>query len=180
VKILDIGSSAHHYAKQIIQAPDDAEVTTLDVDAAANADVLHDITRPMPEELHEGFDVVLASHVLEHIDRDYVKGVVVELAKAVKPGGELWIIVPSMEWAAGEIRKGRDTMAVQLAVFGGQRSTYDYHRSGFTLPTLRVLLSGAGLIVREAYQSPFVILLGEEQVPAVQDVVIGLKLPKEL
>jgi SAM-dependent methyltransferase len=65
---------------------------SLDANPRATADVLHDLNRfPYPFETNS-FDVVIAEHVLEHLD-DVVR-VVEELHRILKPLGTLLVEVP--------------------------------------------------------------------------------------
>jgi SAM-dependent methyltransferase len=63
---------------------------SIDLDSP-RADVHADITRPLP--LAERFDLVLCSHVLEHIPDD--RAAIRELSKVLSPGGRLVILVPT-------------------------------------------------------------------------------------
>jgi predicted SAM-dependent methyltransferase len=117
----------------------------------------------------------MASHVLEHIDRDQVLQAVRNLAEAVKVGGEFWIMVPSMEWAALQIRKSNNSPVVQLVIFGRQAGPHDYHKAGFTLMELRQLMEMIGFATRKAYQSPLGIGWNDKVYDALQDIVIGYR-----
>lgn len=174
VKVLDIGSGAESVAKQVFSHLE-IEVTRLDADAEVNPDILHDITQPLPEELHGAFDIVYVSHVLEHIDRLKVIEAFRNATKAMKNLGEIWVLVPSMEWAANEIINRREGVHVQANLFGGQRSPFDYHRCGFTLSALRQLAELSGLIIRKAYQSPFTVSFDNKEYVSLQNVVIAIR-----
>lgn len=176
MKILDIGSGKESVASLVFSHIEDKEIVRLDADANLNPDIIHDITKELPKELKGQFDIVYVSHVLEHIDRSFVIGTFINLSAALKNLGEMWIIVPSMEWAAQEILNQRDGRHIQGMIWGGQNTSWDYHRCGFTLSALRQLFELTGLVVRKAYQSPFGIVLdGDKQVNCVQNVVIGAK-----
>lgn len=151
------------------------EITRLDADEFNKPDILHDITTPLPKELHSQFDIVYMSHVLEHIERQKIINTVRYTISAVKNLGEVWIIVPSMEWAASEIIHGRDGAHVQGMLYGAQHNPFDYHRVGFTLKGLRSVMEICGLITRKAYQSPFQIQMDDVLMNCVQNVVIGTR-----
>ncbi len=179
IRILDIGSGPESVAAQIFESIEEKEIIRLDADPENSPDILHDITRPLPEEMRSQFDLVLASHVLEHVDRMQVVGTFRNVISAVKNRGEVWILVPSLEWTANEIINQRDGIHVQLAFFGGQKNPWDFHRCGFTLASLRQMVELCGLIVKKAYQSPFTIFSGETQFSAVQNIVIGARYDTE-
>lgn len=178
VKVLDIGSGSASVAAQVFSHLE-LDVTRMDADSNNKPDILHDITQPLPEELHGKFDIVYASHVLEHIDRNKVVGVFRNIIKAARNLGEIWILVPSMEWAANEIINRREGIHVQMNIFGGQQNEFDYHRCGFTLAALRQLAEISGLIVRKAYQSPFTIVSEGREYPSLQNVLIAVRFDED-
>lgn len=175
IRILDIGSGPASVAAQVFTHLEDKEIVRMDVNPDAHPDILHDITTPLPPECVGAFDIVYASHVMEHIDRIKVLETWRNLASALKHMGELWIVVPSLEWAASEILAQRETPQIQPHIFGGQHHPWDYHRCGFTLATMRVVMEINGLIVRKAYQSQFEILIDGETYPAIQNICIGAR-----
>lgn len=175
MKILDIGSGVASVAALVFSDVKDKEIVRMDANESLKPDIVHDITTPLPENLLGQFDVVYVSHVLEHIDRLKVIQTLAFLSKALKNMGEMWVIVPSMEWAASEILHGRDGLHTQGMIWGGQNTEWDYHRCGFTLASLRQLFEILQLVVRKAYQSPFGIVMGENEFKCVQNVVIGAR-----
>ena len=83
VRVLEIGAGT---VKRVPHA------VTLDVNPLAKPDVLHDLdVTPYPFEAN-AFDVVIAEHVLEHVE--HVVRVVEELHRIVAPGGVLMVEVP--------------------------------------------------------------------------------------
>lgn len=179
MKVLDVGCGSESVAAIIFKDEEHLEVTRMDANKDLAPDVLHDITLEFPENLQAQFDVVYASHVLEHIDRVSVIPTLANLASGLKDYGELWVVVPSMEWAAQEILEQRDGVHIQGMIWGGQNTPWDYHRCGFTLAALRQLFEINGLVVRKAYQSPFGIVMGGREFACVQNVVIGARIPTE-
>jgi SAM-dependent methyltransferase len=55
-----------------------------------------DLTEPLPFE-EDRFDVIYSSHVLEHIPRQRVPVLLREMARILKPGGIVRIVVPDLE-----------------------------------------------------------------------------------
>lgn len=175
VKILDVGSGYESVAEQVFTWIEDKEIVRLDGNPAANPDVLHDITEPLPEELRSSFDIVYVSHILEHIDRMKVIDTFRNISGAVRNMGEVWVVVPSLEWAANEIINRREGIHVQGVLYGGQDHPLDYHRVGFTLASLRQMVELCGLIVRKSYQSPFTTIFDNKSYQCLQNVVIGMR-----
>jgi SAM-dependent methyltransferase len=58
--------------------------------------VVHDLRQGIPAQ-DESADAVYHSHVLEHIDREYVPGLLAEIFRVLRPGGVHRIVVPHFE-----------------------------------------------------------------------------------
>lgn len=101
MKILDAGSGPGTSIK-VQQFEEDYEVHVLRVDAHPEnePDLIHDLREPLPEDLHEAFDMVILNYVLEHIPRLDALLVLPNLRDCLREKGELHVAVPSMEWAA--------------------------------------------------------------------------------
>ncbi|MGH2621525.1 MAG: methyltransferase domain-containing protein [Anaerolineales bacterium] len=172
VSLLDVGAGPEGTAQAFFP---EAVIFRLDVDPEFNPDYVHDIRAPFPEELRDRFDVVFASHVLEHVERHRVPETVANLRSAVRDGGELWILVPSLEWVAKELRKDQPSPAVLAAIYGAQSSEWQYHKSGFTLFMLRQIVEKAGLVARQAYQGPLTISLNGKPYDALQNILVSMR-----
>jgi predicted SAM-dependent methyltransferase len=175
IKILDVGSGVGSVAEKVFDWLPEKQITRLDIDPQVNPDIVHDIANPLPEEMNGQYDIVYISHVLEHVDRARVIEAFRNVIGAVRNMGEVWVVVPSMEWAANEIINKREGIHVQMNIFGAQHSPFDVHRTGFTLISLRQVVELCGLIVRRAYQSPFTIEFEGRQYNSLQNVVIGAR-----
>jgi len=66
---------------------------TLDIIGGRNVDYVYDAAKPLPFE-DDTFDLVYASHVLEHIPWYKTEEVLKEWARILKPGGVLEVWVP--------------------------------------------------------------------------------------
>jgi SAM-dependent methyltransferase len=143
VKFLDVGSGPGTNAI-IFKDRGELEVTRMDGNPDNHPDVVHDILQPFPDDHRGAYDLVLASHVLEHVDYRQVAKVLRNIVEAAQVGGEVWIFVPCMEWAARQILHGHDDIGLQATIFGGQGNQWDYHKVGFTKTLLVAAMRGAG------------------------------------
>lgn len=113
-----------------------------DVDHLGNA---NDLSR-FPDGT---FDVVYASHVVEHFDyRDELHRTLAEWLRVLKPGGQIQISVPDLEVLSGLILDKTLTMSerfmVMRMIFGGHVDAYDYHQVGLTEEFLAGFLLNTG------------------------------------
>ena len=138
----------------------EAEWVRVDLNPETGADVVADV-RDLPEDLGD-FDHILASHVLEHLGRYEALEAIKHWASFLKPGGSLHLIVPDLEWAAGQIAGGHPniTVPVMMVVYGGQGNPLLFHKWGYTCMSLRSVIEKAGLAVSLVRTGPFVIRLG--------------------
>lgn len=190
LRILDMGSGDGAVSLSMfanILKDNEYELVRMDIDPDTKPDVVHDIRQPLPAELVGQFDLVMASHVLEHCERSAVIPALKNMVAAVRVMGELWVVVPALDWVAKEIVKGRLDHTLQLCIFGGgelEKPNYYYHHSGFTLDSLRDLFDLMGLVTRKAYQVPFGIKTtapdgSVQETHGMQNVIIGLKISEE-
>lgn len=75
--------------------PKDEAIPALDGGPPSSADVLADVSKPLPFP-DESADVLISRHVLEHV----IDGplVLTQWLKILKPGGKLIIAVPNQDW----------------------------------------------------------------------------------
>jgi hypothetical protein len=118
------------------------------------------------------YDVVVAGHVLQLVDRKYLKDFVIMLKSIVHDIGEIHIYVPDLEWVAKMLIANKPNPLIQFALYGNEQYP---HRSGFTLLWLRRLCESAGIIVRHTTLSAFTIIANEESVMMPQLVVLGVR-----
>jgi hypothetical protein len=173
-KFLDVGSSDVTRAG-MFDTYGELEVTRLDADPETWPDVVHNMMDPLPPEHQGKYDIVLASHMLEHIEYRYVNQVMRNIVEAVKIGGEVWVFVPSMEWCAREILIGRDGIGLQGTVFGGEMNPWDYHKTGFTLPLLAATLKAAGCKDVQGGGTRIDIVVLGETYPSYQNNAKGIR-----
>jgi len=86
---------------------------------------------------------IYACHILEHVKRSEVLGVLKEWNRVLKPNGLLRIAVPDFFAIATEYIENRDLKCVQGLLFGGQTYDYNFHHVAFDFETMRGLLEDA-------------------------------------
>ena len=172
VLLLDVGSGNEGTAAYFFP---EAAIERMDADAEFNPDFVHDIREPFPEGALGKYEVLFLSHVLEHIERSKVGVVLANLKSALKDGGELWIIVPSLEWVGRELTKDKPSPVTLAAIYGSQTNEWQYHKSGYTLYLLRQLIMKSGMIARQAYQGPFTVTMNGKDYPSLQNIMVAMR-----
>lgn len=171
MKVLEIGPNLKPQAQMIWP---DAEIVTLDIDPELKPDIVADAAH-MPEELTGQFDAILASHVLEHFSYWNTGQVLAGWIECLKDGGELHVVVPSLEWAAREVLSEKPSQALLPHLFAGQVNQWDLHWAAFTLRKLRADMERAGLNVKRAKTGPYHITVAGTVWEAEQHYVMGVK-----
>lgn len=171
LRVLEIGAGPKPQAKKLLP---DTFIETMDIDPQYKPTYLHDAAT-IPQELYGKFDLVFASHVLEHFPWYETHNVLVEWRKALRVGGELHVLVPSLEWAAEQILSGHPSKAINGHLYAGSQTQWDVHKAGFTLPILRAHFERARLAVALAESGPYPIAISGEIMRAEQHYIIGRK-----
>lgn len=153
-QILDIGCGPLHFDFQ-----GEGPVTRVDIREEAEPDFRIDV-RQLPFD-DASFDVVFSSHTLEHFGRDEVFKVLDEWIRVLRPGGELRLIIPTIEWAAKQIieKKGATDKNVLNVLYGSQEYATNFHRVGFTKATLTRLLKRKGFEINLATEEGYNLLV---------------------
>lgn len=120
------------------------QVTRFDANPSVKPDIRCDI-RKLPEGYFGTYDIVHARHVLEHFGRAEAPDLVRHWAKLLKPGGELILRVPNLEYAMRQILDGEPSLYAWHQLYGEQRNALDYHKNGFTARKLTGLISSLGI-----------------------------------
>jgi len=97
-------------------------------------------------------DELYASHILEHFGHRETLAVLQEWVRVLKPGGVLKVAVPNFAAIVDGYRAGAD-LPVQQYLMGGHVGENDRHGSVFDESLLRALLTHAGLIEVEPWES---------------------------
>lgn len=88
--------------------------------------------------------VVHSSHSLEHVSKHAVPRVLAEWHRVLRTGGELWLEVPNLDYAAQRwLQAGSSGFEMDL-IFGLQTDPGQEHKTGFNPPILRDALEAAG------------------------------------
>lgn len=173
--ILDVGSGPDSIARKMWPGCD---LKTLDIDPDTHPDVVGSmLSIPEPDDT---YDAVLCSHTLEHIEYRDVSAALTEMRRVLKPGGELHVLVPSLEWAARQILSEHMSQITIPHIYGLQSSPWQYHKAGFTLTILRDLFTRAGLRVTVARRGVYHVSGTDAKgnpvlIPAEQHYVVGAK-----
>lgn len=93
----------------------------------------------------------------------------------LKPGGELHLFVPSLEWVAREIMAEDPSVLMLIHIFGPQSDEEGFWLSGFTMRRLRVDMDDVGFEVITAKVGYYSMIIGEQEVQAEQHYVVGRK-----
>ena len=172
--VLEIGGQPKPQA-QYVEAWKTAKIIHLNVDKELKPDVLADAS-DMPPELYGKLDGLLASHVLEHFSYWKTDKVLEGWIKCLKEGGEIHILVPSLEWAAREILSERPSPAVYAQLYAGQINQWDVHLTGFTMRKLRQLMEKLGISVNTARTGVYHLNVGGlGEFEAMQHYISGVK-----
>jgi len=158
--VLDLGAGEGGVAAQLFP---EATIVTVDSDREMKPDVLCDV-RHLPHDLGE-FDVVVASHILEHLPRLHVAPVLLMWVSHIKMGGRLQLHVPDLGWAAKVLMRAQGVVeaGILLHIYGDQGNEWGFHRCGFTALLLRALLQQAGLWVHRMESLPYQIVTTDEE-----------------
>ena len=96
--------------------------TNVDVCATDPSVYVHDLHQPFTFE-DQSYDAAYGSHVIEHLEPDAAKRLLVECYRVLKPGGILRVVVPDLE----AIARGYLDALEQVALDGEQREgRYDW------------------------------------------------------
>ncbi len=94
------------------------------------------------------FDIVYASHVLEHFDfTGSIQQAVKEWYRVLKADGKLYISVPNMKVLCDLYNRGENAQSrlmISRMIFGGHCDKNDYHYTGLDIDILGAFLNYAG------------------------------------
>ncbi len=110
-----------------------------------NPDLLHDISKPLPFK-DNSVDEILAKDVLEHLSYGKVEQVLKDWFHVLKPACKIYIQTPDMTAIATKILNGRLSSWKQISywIYGEQNVPENTHKSGFTIASMKELLTKTG------------------------------------
>jgi predicted SAM-dependent methyltransferase len=120
----------------------------LNIQPGAHVDHVGDV-RDLSQFSDQSFDVVYASHVIEHLgyQRDLVRGLG-EVRRILRPGGKFFVSVPDLDTLCRlfvhEKASAQDRFQVMRMMFGGQMDDHDFHYVGLNAEMLANFLGRAG------------------------------------
>ena len=122
--------------------------TNVDIFSSVQADLYCDITR-LPFAL-ESFDLIYASHVLEHVHRHMIVATLQHWREILKPGGILRLAVPDFNACVQWYVKTGDLPSLMDLLYGGPNYPKNSHTIIFDAGSLAESLTRAGFsFIRE-------------------------------
>lgn len=121
--------------------------------------------------VNDTYDLVVLDHFLQTATRSEVGKLVGYYRDLLKIGGELIIVVPSLEWAAGMIMTEDNPPAMAyMSIYGDDKETF---KCGLTLSWLRLLVEATqGLHLESAVGEWYLADVNGKQEKVMQNVVI--------
>lgn len=108
----------------------------VDIRELSTADVVDDISKLTSFE-ENSIELIYASHVLEHFDRNNYKKVLQRWYELLKVGGILKISVPNFEEIVEQYNKNKNLLELIGLLYGGQTYKENYHHYCWDFKTLR-------------------------------------------
>lgn len=109
-----------------------------------------DWVSPVPIEYVGQFDAVIANGVLQRFNYMVSQAAILGWKDCLREGGELHIIVPSLEWACRQVLMENPSPVCMVVLWGGQGGDGSVHTSGYTMRLLRANLDRCGLKATKA------------------------------
>jgi hypothetical protein len=124
------------------------------------------------------YDLVVLYNWLQLAEQPKVMGLIRYYVSMLKDGGQLIVVVPSLDWAANEIAfRDNPSVAAFVAIYG---TPQEPHRCGFTMNWLRLVLSqNNGLLVDYANVETIKISHGDQSEEARQNAIMCSKVVVE-
>jgi len=128
-----------------------------------------------PEGWAKKYDKVFAYQALQRVSNAAVNTTLKNWFNVLKPGGELHLFVPSLEWVAREILAEDPSVLMLVHIFGPQRDEETFWLSGYTMRRLRVDMEDAGFHVTTAKVGYYSMVVGGKDISAEQHYVVGAR-----
>lgn len=122
-----------------------AEFINVDAQPYAHVHIVTSNISRLPDFADGTVDLVYMCHVLEHVKRNNLNKVLLEMKRILKDGGVLRLSVPDFDRLAEVYHhSGKDITAITNQLMGGQDSDYNIHYSVFNHRHLTELLKRTG------------------------------------
>jgi predicted SAM-dependent methyltransferase len=112
---------------------------------------------------------------LQRVSNAAVHDTLLNWRNVLKVGGELHIMVPSLEWMAREILNEDPSPMMLVHIFGVQSTPEDFWLSGYTMRRLRVDMEDAGFAVEAAKVGYYTMNISGQEHTAETHYVLGRK-----
>lgn len=110
------------------------------IDFHTDADVIHDLTTPLPYSDGE-VDALYASHVVEHFTRAEWDDICQDWSRVLKPAGKLELRCPDIRKLC-ELYLADPSPLRLMQIYGLQSHPGEFHKNGFTKETLMASFPG--------------------------------------
>jgi hypothetical protein len=179
-KVVDVGGGegsryAADWIEKFLPERKDLEFSRLDIDPSTDPDILQDIAVPIPKKYHGKYDVVYASHVLEHVSFWAALPVVTNLLSLLKVGGDIIILVPDIEFACKQILNGICDLSVMAMIWGSEENEWFYHKGGFTRNALALMAQNLKLQLLALTSAPLYVYINNKEYVSSQHVLVARK-----
>lgn len=115
----------------------------VDIDPSVGADVIDDVFALAKFDCNSA-DYIYCSHCLEHSSRETSAKALMRWFDVLKPGGMLRVAVPDIAAAFEWYRMTGKLEDVKGLIWGGQKTQYDFHYTGWDERTLALCLESVG------------------------------------
>lgn len=121
------------------------EFINVDARPFAHVHIVTDDITSLPDFSDGTVDLLYMCHILEHIKRNDLKDVLLEMKRVLKDGGVLRLSVPDFDKLIDVYNdSSKDINAISHQLMGGQDSEYNIHYSVFNCRRLSNLLKEVG------------------------------------
>ncbi len=123
----------------------------LSVDLYADADLVHDVSKPFPYD-NNSVEEIYASHIIEHLTRQEWQIALPEWYRILKTDGKLEIYCPDLEAClVGFLSQPTHRDWWIKTIYGSQTGPGQVHQNGFTFESLKndLLTSNFKIVLAE-------------------------------
>jgi hypothetical protein len=160
VKVLTVGIGASQITKDLWEKP-----------------AITNLTGSLQGKKKDGrkFDAVVSFMALQRVANGAVHETLKSWRHVLRPGGELHLFVPSLEWAARELLAEDPSPLLLSHMYGLQLKEEQYWLSGHTLRRIRVDIDHVNMTVEAARVGYYSMDVGDTTYRAEQHYVLARK-----